>query len=229
MKMIRSPRIGYVVGAIASVATAGLARAEEAGGHGEPSLFAGDIGNVIWTLIIFGLVLVVLGKWAWRPILTALQRREEFIRNSLDQARKDREEAQRQLKEYADKIHRAREEASAIVEEGRRDAEVVKQRIQAEARQEADLLIQRAKREIGLARDTAVKDLYQLAGQLVTHAASKIIRKELTPADHERLIAESIEELAARPPSGDGEYPEVGARIERPASAAGQPAHGVAH
>lgn len=227
--MIRSTHIDYVVGAIASVATASLARAEEASGHGEPSLFAGDIGNVIWTLVIFGLVLVVLGKWAWRPILTALQRREEFIRNSLDQARKDREEAQRQLKEYADKIHRAREEASAIVEEGRRDAEVVKQRIQAEARHEADLLIQRAKREIGLARDTAVKDLYQLAGQLVTHAASKIIRKELTPADHERLIAESIEELAARPPSGDGEYPETSARIERPISAAGQPARGAAH
>ncbi|HEY3241830.1 MAG TPA: F0F1 ATP synthase subunit B [Phycisphaerae bacterium] len=227
--MIRSPRSGHVVGAVASVAFASLARAEETGGHGEPSLFAGDIGNVIWTLVIFGLVLVVLGKWAWRPILTALQRREEFIRNSLDQAKKDRDEATRQLKEYADKIQRAREEASAIVEEGRRDAEAVKQKIQAEARQEAELLIQRAKREIGLARDTAVKDLYQHLAELITRAASSIIRKDLTPADHERLIAESIEELAARPPSGNGEFEASGARIERPVTVGVQPARGAAH
>jgi F-type H+-transporting ATPase subunit b len=82
------------------------------------------------------------------------------------------------------------------VDEGRRDAEVVKRKIESAARREGDAMIERARREIATARDTAVKDLYQLTARLSTEVASRIIRQELDARSHERLIEESIEELA---------------------------------
>jgi F-type H+-transporting ATPase subunit b len=165
-------------------------------GEGSTNLFAGDIGNAIWTLVIFGGVLFVLGKWVWGPvILKGLQGRERFIHDSLAKAKADREESEARLKELTDRLHHAREEASAIVEEGRRDADVVRRQIEADARTEADRIIERARREIEIAKDTAIKELYDLAGGLVTEVASRVVRKELSGADHERLISESIDEF----------------------------------
>lgn len=165
------------------------------GGNG-PSIFTGDLGNIFWTLLTFVAVLFVLGKFAWGPILNALQKREDFIRDSLEKARKDREEAEARLREHEERLNKARAEATAIVDEGRRDAEVVKQQIEQDARKEANAMIERAKREIGIATETAVKELYDLSGKLATDIAAKIIRKELDAAEHDRLIAESIEELS---------------------------------
>ncbi|HEY2739737.1 MAG TPA: hypothetical protein VGK45_15115, partial [Thermoanaerobaculia bacterium] len=84
--------------------------------------------------------------------------------------------------------------------EGRRDAEVVKRKILEEARQEAEKERERTKREIQLATDTATKQLYALSARMATDLAGRIIRKELTPQDHERLIAESIQELSSATP-----------------------------
>ncbi len=161
----------------------------------QPSLFTGDLGNILWSLLTFAAVLVVLGKFAWGPILNALKKREDFIRGSLEQAKKDREEAKAQLAKHVERLDASRAEATAIVEEGRRDAEVLRRKIEEDARRQADALLARAKREIGVATDTAVKHLYTLSADLATTVASRIIRKELDPREHERLIAESIEEL----------------------------------
>lgn len=171
--------------------------AESAEGHGEPSLFAGDIGNAIWTVVIFVLVVLVLGKYAWGPILSNLQARESFILEALEKAKHEHEEAAARLREYEARLAQARAEATAIVEEGRRDTEVLKNKILEEARQEAALERERTKREIRIAVDTATKELYTLSARLATDMASRILRKEITPQDHERLIAESIDQLAA--------------------------------
>jgi len=175
------------------VATTAFAAGGE-GGEG-PNLFAGDIGNMIWTLVIFLLVVFVLGKFAWGPLLEKLQERERFIHDSLSDAKTEREKAQAQLDEYTKKLDEARAEATSIVEEGRRDAEVVRARVTEEAQAESDKMIERAKREIDLAKQTAVADLYSTGAQLATTVASKVIRKELNSADHERLIADAISEL----------------------------------
>ncbi len=169
-----------------------IASASE-GGASNP--FAGDIGNALWTMVIFVIVVVVLGKFAWGPILAALQKREDFIRDSLAQAKRDREESERKLKEYTAQIEAARAEASAIVDEGRRDAEVLKRKLEDAAKAEAQATIERAKREIGIAKETAVKELYGLSGKLATDIASRIIRKEMNPKEHERLISEAIDDL----------------------------------
>jgi len=170
----------------------------EAGGHGEGeyNIFAGDFGNILWTLVIFVLVIVILRAFAWGPILENLKKREDFIRDSLDQAKEHRDSAEARLKEYEQKLVEARSEATAIVEEGRRDSEVLHRKIEQEARVEAEKIVARAKREIQIARETAVKELYDLSGQLATGIAAHILGRELKVEDQERMIDEAIDEMS---------------------------------
>ena len=186
---------------LAALLVASLALPAFAAGDGENNIFAGDLGNVLWTLVIFFLVLVVLGKYAWGPLLDSLKAREDFIHESLAAAKQDRDQAEARLREYDNKLTEARAEATAIVEEGRRDAEVLRQRVEEEARAEAEKMIERAKREISIAKETAVKDLYTLSGTLATDIAARIVGRELKPEDHQRLIEESISELEQAGPN----------------------------
>jgi F-type H+-transporting ATPase subunit b len=170
--------------------------ASEAGQSG--GVFAGDVGNMIWTLVIFVGVVLVLGKFAWPNIHGGLLEREKFIRQSLLDAKRDREEAESRLKEYVEKLQSARSEATAIVDEGRRDAEEVKRKILEEGQREATAALDRAKREISIAKESAIKEIYGVAAALATGAAAKIVKKELNAKDHERLIADSIAEMGER-------------------------------
>lgn len=179
---------------LAVAVAAGAAEAEH-GGATANNPFAGDVGNALWTLIIFALVVLVLGKFAWGPILKALQDRESFIRESLAAAKRDRDAAEARLKEYEDRLAHARAEASAIVEEGRRDADVLRRKLEESGKAEGDKMIERAKREIQIAKDTATKDLFTLAARLATDMAAKVVGRELTAQDHQRLIAEAIDAM----------------------------------
>lgn len=170
------------------------AEAGEAAGD-KPSLMHWDFGAALWSIAVFVVLLTVLRKFAWKPILQGLNQREDFIRESLAAAKKEREESERLLKDYTEKIHHAREEATAIVEEGRRDAEEVRKRIHSEARSEADAMITRAKREIEIARDDAVKQLHDQSVLLATEIAGRMIRRQLEPKDHQKLLDESLKEL----------------------------------
>jgi F-type H+-transporting ATPase subunit b len=182
-------------------ATPAVASEAVATGEAAPNPFAGDIGVALWTLVIFGLVVFILGKFAWPAILSGLQEREEFIANSLAAAKRDRVEAEARLKEYTDRLTQARAEATAIVDESRRDAEAVKRRIEEETHAEAGRILERAKREIGIAKDTALKELYTASAQLTTELAAKVLRREINPQDHERLIRDSIAALAEKKPN----------------------------
>ncbi|MDP9122937.1 MAG: F0F1 ATP synthase subunit B [Acidobacteriota bacterium] len=185
----------WVLGTV--VPTLPARAAEESGGG---NIFAGDVGNALWSLVIFVLLLVVLGKFAWGPILTALKSREDFIRESLERARSERDLAGARLKEYEEKLAAARTEATAIVEQARHDAEAVRRKIEEDAKHEGDRMIERAKREIGMATEAATHELYGLAGRLATDIAARILGREVGPQDHERLIADSIKEIGSAHP-----------------------------
>ncbi len=182
-------RIISLAGAALALSLPALASGE---GEGTVSPFAGDLGNVIWTLVIFLVVLWVLGKYAWGPILEGLQRRERFIEDSLDQAKQQRDEANALLREHQEKLAAAREETEAILEEARRDSDALRAREEERAKDEAEKLLDRARKEIEIARDTAVRELFSKATQLATDGASRILERELDAADHDRLIQDSI-------------------------------------
>lgn len=184
-------KLSHIAFALCWALPALAAKVEEEGGS-SPGLFSGNIGNAIWTLVIFVLLLWVLGKYAWGPILAGLQGREDYIRDSLEQARQQRVAAEQRLADYEAKLAAARAETEELLAEARRDAEALRQREEERAKAEADKLLERARREIAIAQETAVKDLYERATELSTQVASNILEREINPQDHERLIADSI-------------------------------------
>jgi len=196
-------RASFALALMATAVPAMAAEAEAAHAEGPPNLFAGDLGNVVWTVAIFVLVLVVLGKFAWGPLLKSLQGRESFIHDALASAKRDRDAAESRLREYEERLASARAEATAIVDEGRRDAEVVKRKIEEAAKVEADKMIDRARREIHLATVTATRELYDLSAKLATDLAARVLGREMTAKDHERLISEAIDGIE----SGSGAGP----------------------
>jgi len=184
--------------AAALVATSVLpAYANEAAPTGL-SPFSGDFGNALWTVLIFVLVLVVLGKFAWGPVLGMLKEREDFIRKSLHDAKHDRDEAEERLKDYTALVQSARTEAASMVENARRDADRLREELRQKAKSEADTILKNAERQIQLERDRALAQIRTEAADLSVMIASKLIGRNLTKADNERLIEDALKQVETR-------------------------------
>jgi F-type H+-transporting ATPase subunit b len=162
------------------------------------SPFAGDLGNAVWTLGIFVIVVIVLGRFAWGPVLGLLQQREEFIHHALSDAKRDRDEAEARLKDYSAKLQSARTEAATILEETRRDAERLREEVRQRAKADADKLIANAERQIQLQTSRALEQIRREAVDLSVMIASKIIQRNLTKEDNERLIDEALRQVEGR-------------------------------
>jgi F-type H+-transporting ATPase subunit b len=171
------------------------AHAQEAGGLNP---FSGDVGNAIWTLAIFVLVVVVLGKFAWGPVLRLLQEREEFIHKALDDAKRDRQDAAASLQAVADQLQAARAEAAQIVDKARHDAERLGADLRQRAREQADTILQNADRRIQQETDRAVQQIRHEAVDLSVMIASKLIQRNLSREDNQRLIDEALAEVEGR-------------------------------
>jgi len=165
------------------------------------SPFAGNLGNAVWTLAIFVIVVVVLGKFAWGPVLSLLQQREQFIHKSLSDAKRDRDEAEARLKDYAAKLQSAQAEAVAIIEEARRDAERLREELRQRAKSESDTILKNAERQIELQTTRAVQQIRQEAVDMSVAIASKIIQRNISKEDNEKLINDALKQIESVPRS----------------------------
>ena len=162
---------------------------------GDPNIFEGGWGNVILTLSVFIVLLAVLGKWAWGPILAGLQKREEHIRQSIEEAEKARADGEKALAEYKEKLTEAQGEAQAIIDKGRADAVALAEELKQKAQDEGQHLRAQAARDISSAKDQALKEMYDQSVNLAADIAGRIIRKELSADDHRELLQESLNKL----------------------------------
>ena len=152
-------------------------------------------GLIFWTVVTFLILLLVLKKFAWRPILGALEEREKRIKESLDKAEEAKVEAERLIAEQKQMLDMAKKEAQEIVNRSRKSAETAQEEILQKAKSEANQMVEKAKREINLSRDKALEEIRDYAVELSIAATTKAIRKALTPEDHLHLIDESIKEM----------------------------------
>ncbi|MBM3328518.1 MAG: F0F1 ATP synthase subunit B [Calditrichaeota bacterium] len=151
-------------------------------------------GLMIWTIISFVILLAILKKFAWGPILKALDERELGIKTNIEQARAAREEADKALAEYKRKLAEAQAEAQAVVSKSRADAERVREDLLAKSKEEAQGLVERARRQIEMETQAALNSIRAEVADLAVNVASKAIGKSLTPDVHSRLVAESLAE-----------------------------------
>ena len=152
-------------------------------------------GLVFWTVVTFSVVLIILWLFAWKPIIKALDARNDRIENDLKESRKLREDAENLLKVYEQKIENAKKEAMQLLEEGRKDAEENKDRILKEAREEAENIRDRIQHEISQAKLKALDELEKGAVELSVQLVSNVFKKSLTGTEHRSIIVKELEEI----------------------------------
>ena len=157
-----------------------------------------DPGLYIWTIITFLVLLALLAKFAWKPLLEALDNRQQSIRQALDDARKAKQELERLNVESAQIVARARVEADGIISQSRSDGERLREEIRTKARAEADNIVKNAERQIQLETTRALEQIRHEAVDLSVMIASKIIQRNLSKEDNERLIDEALKQVEGR-------------------------------
>jgi len=172
---------------------AGPAYAAEGGGGSSP--FAGAIYQSIAALICFILLAVLLAKFAWGPIITGLQKREEKIKGDLESAEQARTDAEAALAEYKAKITEAQKEAQKVVDEARKSAEQVAAKVKADAETEIGKMRERSQAEIAAAKDQAISEMQAHMAELSTQIAGRILKREINADDQQQLVNESLSEL----------------------------------
>jgi F-type H+-transporting ATPase subunit b len=152
----------------------------------------------IWTLVVFLLLLYVLGRFAWKPLLAALHSREQHLEHVLLETERARNESETNLAEHRKLMARAGDEVRGILEKARKEAEATGEQLIKQAQGEAELAKQRAQRDIVSARDQALAEIWQKTADMAVSVAGKVLSKELSDTEHRRLLEVAINELPAQ-------------------------------
>ena len=163
-----------------------------------PSPLTVDGGLVIWTLVVFGLLLFILKRSAWPVLLQAVRDREERLERQIAEAEKSRAEAAKLLEEHKKLLAGAKGEAQEILNHAKSAAEKEHAALVAKARDAADEQLARARREITEEKSKAVADLRREAVDLSIAAAAKLIDAKLDSDANRKLVSEYLETLGAR-------------------------------
>jgi len=151
-------------------------------------------GLMIWTIVSFLILLFILKKAAWTPIVKALEEREKGIKDDIESARSAREEAEKSMDDYRKKLAEAQTEAQKVVEKARHDAERVGEELKAKYKADADSQLEKARKQIELEKQAAINEIRGEIATLAITAAEKIITKNLNSEDNRRLVMEGLKE-----------------------------------
>jgi F-type H+-transporting ATPase subunit b len=181
------------------------ASAAEPGGIGQ-KLIQPQFGTVFWTLVTFVVLAFLLGKFAWKPLLQAVEERERAIRTDLEEARQERERARALLEEQKSLLEQARRERAAALEQGRLDAERLKAEILEEARRQREELLRQGEAQLEAAVRRARAELRGAAADLAIQVAAKLLADNLDEEAQRKLVEDYLSELE-RMPAGSATPP----------------------
>jgi F-type H+-transporting ATPase subunit b len=168
------------------------------------SLVKIDPGLIIWTVVTFGLLVAILRWKAWGPIVAALEKRERTIRDSLDVAKKEREEAQRLVEQHRHAIEQARKDTARMIEQGRKDAETARAELLEKSRSESREIVEQGRRQIERETKAAVQELRSEAANLAVLAAGRIVKVSLDEKAQKQIVDECLRDIGNAAGSGGG-------------------------
>lgn len=156
-----------------------------------------DPGLYIWTIVTFLFLLALLARFAWRPLLRALEQRQASIAAALDDAQKARQELEQLHVESARILAEARTQAESIIARTREDANRFREELKGRAQAEAAAIVRNAEKQIALETARSIQQIRHEAVDISIAIASKLLQRDVSTADNERLIEETFRELAA--------------------------------
>ena len=154
-----------------------------------------DPGLFIWTIATFLVLLFLLSKFAWRPLLQALENRQQMIQKSLSDAEQAKQELEQVQQESNRIVAKARADADAIVAAIRADAATLQEELREQARAEADGIIKNAERQIQQQTDRSLAQIREEAVDLSLMIASKLIQRNLSKEDNDALIDRALQQI----------------------------------
>jgi len=157
-----------------------------------------DPGLFIWTILTFLVLVTVLARFAWKPLLEALESRQALIRKSLDDAAQAKRDLERLSHEAAQIMSKARVEAEAVITRSQADADRLRDEMRQKAKADAEVIVKSAERQIQLETNRALQQIRLEAVDLSVMIASKLIQRNLTREDNEKLIADALKQVEAR-------------------------------
>jgi F-type H+-transporting ATPase subunit b len=166
-------------------------------------LVSPSAGLMVWTLIVFGIALYVLGKFAFPRIAEALDKRQAAIEDAIDTADRTRKEANELLGEYRERLSEARTQADEIVARARKSAEHTEASATAEGKRKKEELIEQAQRDIQQETARAIQQIRTEVADLTVLATEKVTRKTLDQDDQRRLVDDALAELDFSSLAGD--------------------------
>jgi F-type H+-transporting ATPase subunit b len=159
-------------------------------------LLTPSFGLIFWTLLAFVVVLFVLGKYAWRPILNSLNEREKTIADSLETAERVKREMAQLKSENEELMAKAREERAVMLKEARETKDKIINEAKEQAKVEANKIITDAQQQINAQKMAALTDVKNQVGKLVVEVTEKVLRKELDSKDaQEAHIKDLVKEV----------------------------------
>jgi F-type H+-transporting ATPase subunit b len=164
-------------------------------GAGTTPLFTVNLGTTVWTTFVFLALLGILWRFAWGPILSAVESRESGIQSAIDEAISRNAEAEKLLAEHREQLADARRQANELIAEGKAAGERVRKEIEAKAREEGQAMIERARAEIERERDMALDTLRKESVELALAAASRLVQETLDAPKDRALIESYLSEL----------------------------------
>lgn len=159
-------------------------------------LLSPDSGTIFWTVLTFVVLLLILKKFAWKPILKTLEDRENTIKVSLDEAEQNQKESEKYREEQAQLLEKLKKESADLFHQSKLDAENARKKLMDQARDDSEKLLSHAKNEIELSKLEAIGEIREHAVDLSIAAAKKVIGESFTEKDHLDLIEKSIQDLA---------------------------------
>ena len=158
-------------------------------------LISPSVGLMVWTLLLFGLSMVILWKLAFPRITEALDRRQHAIEESIDHAERIRQEADQLLAEYRERLTEARRQAEEIIDRARKAGEAHERESEADAKARRERLMEQARRDIELETRRAIQEIRSEVADLTVMATEKVTRKTLSEEDQKHLVEEALGEL----------------------------------
>ncbi len=183
-----------------------LGAPEEGGTEAHAELLARPetaVPAMIAAIIMFCLLFFLLKKLAWGAILKGLNDRETKIRTEIESAENARAQATKALDDYQKELAKARTESSAMIQQARADAQRVADELRSKNEAELASMKNKAKEEIEAAKRAALTELYAQTAMLATQVAGRILHREIKPADHARLVEESLSQIGSLGRNGD--------------------------
>jgi F-type H+-transporting ATPase subunit b len=157
-----------------------------------------DPGLFIWTILTFLVLVALLAKFAWRPLLDALERRRATIAKALEDAQQARQELERLQRESAEMMRQARVEAESIISRSRSDAEALREELKQKSRAEAAAIVKNAENQIQMETARAIQQIRSETVDLSVAIASKILKRQVSKEDHEGLIEDTLKQVETR-------------------------------